>query len=417
MSALVLAIAALLGAAKETKPDFRLKPGAEGPNCLNCHTQFNEQLQKPFVHTPVRGQKCTGCHNPHASDHGKLLAEDKAKVCLTCHAQIVPAQAKSTHKPVDEGSCVSCHDPHASSNKFNLVKPAGALCAGCHQALADGAAKATVKHPPLEKQGCTACHQPHGSAKADRLLKAAVPALCATCHDTGKPAFTKAHMGYPVGKAQCTSCHDPHGSSQPGMLYDTVHKPVAARNCAQCHELATSRTPFATRRAGLDLCRTCHAEQVAVMLDKTTVHQPVVDEAACLNCHSPHASRQKALLAAPQLQTCGACHKDTIARQVQSPSKHKPIAEGSCTSCHDPHATNAVLLLGEKHKPASCAPCHEHMSHSSHPLGEKFKDPRNQNLTVNCLSCHRAHGTEYKHLLPYAKSTDLCTKCHEKFKR
>jgi predicted CXXCH cytochrome family protein len=201
------------------------------------------------------------------------------------------------------------------------------------------------------------------------------------------------------------------------MLYDGVHKPVQTRHCAQCHELPVAGQPLRTRRQGLELCRSCHAEKVAQMLDKASVHRPLLDPAACLSCHSPHASRQPALLAAPQLQTCGSCHADTIARQKLSPTKHKPVAEGRCTDCHDPHATDGALLLGEKHQPASCTPCHANMNHSSHPLGDQFKDPRNPNRTLDCLSCHRAHGTEHKHLLPAAKSTELCVQCHERFKR
>jgi predicted CXXCH cytochrome family protein len=410
----LLLIAALLGAGK---PDFKLKRGAEGANCLVCHNQFQEQLAKHFVHTPVKSKQCTGCHNPHAAEHGKLLDADRNRVCLTCHAEVVPAQARSEHKPVAEGKCVLCHDPHASSNQNQLLKAGAALCAGCHQQLADGAAKAKFPHAPLQKSGCVACHEPHGSAKASKLLKADVPALCVSCHKPSQPAFVKAHMSYPVGSKRCTSCHDPHGSNQPGMLYDTVHKPVLARDCAQCHELASSATPFATRRRGMDLCRGCHAEKVVQMLDKSAVHQPVIDRTSCLNCHSPHASAQKGLLKGPMLQVCGSCHADTLARQENSPAKHRPVAQGDCNSCHDPHATSAPLLLADKLKLVSCGPCHENMQHSSHPLGPKYTDPRNRNLTLNCLSCHRAHGTEYAHMIPYAKTNDLCTKCHQKFAR
>ena len=436
----LVAIALLLGAAapKKTAPkagssapaksaptksdrskknaELKLKAGAEGPLCLQCHVPFKEQLEKPFVHTPVKTRECIGCHSPHASRHGKLLAADKSSVCLTCHDKLLVKEPKSTHKPVAEGSCVSCHDPHASANKAQLVKAGTAHCAGCHPALTDGVAKATVKHPPLEKQGCTACHQPHDSGVATRLLKAEVPALCVNCHKADAK-LNKAHMGYPVGGARCTSCHDPHGSSQPGMLYDTVHKPVAAKNCGQCHGLATDPKPFLTRREGMDLCRSCHAEKVAQMLDKGAVHQPVIDQRACLNCHSPHASKTPSLLAGPMKTVCATCHADTIARQQHSPGKHPPVMDGNCTACHDPHGTNGTLLLADKLDLQKCAPCHEQMSHASHPIGTKFKDPRNKNLTVNCLSCHRAHGTEYKKLIPFAKSTDLCVTCHERFKR
>ena len=65
----------------------------------------------------------------------------------------------------------------------------------------------------------------------------------------------------------------------------------------------------------------------------------------------------------------------------------------------------------------TCGKCHDWLKHSSHPMGEKFADPRNKNLRLQCLSCHRSHGTEYKHLIPYPVTTELCTKCHEKFKR
>ncbi|MBS1151025.1 MAG: pccJ [Myxococcaceae bacterium] len=65
----------------------------------------------------------------------------------------------------------------------------------------------------------------------------------------------------------------------------------------------------------------------------------------------------------------------------------------------------------------SCATCHDPLKHMGHPMGAKAKDPRNPNLVVDCLSCHRSHGTEFKHLIPYATTSDLCVKCHEQFKR
>ena len=35
----------------------------------------------------------------------------------------------------------------------------------------------------------------------------------------------------------------------------------------------------------------------------------------------------------------------------------------------------------------------------------------------DCLSCHRVHATEYKHMVPFPTTTELCVKCHERFKR
>jgi predicted CXXCH cytochrome family protein len=114
---------------------------------------------------------------------------------------------------------------------------------------------------------------------------------------------------------------------------------------------------------------------------------------------------------------CGACHADTIRRQAGSPTKHPPIAEGECHQCHDPHGGSAPLLFVNASGIELCGQCHDWQKHSSHPIGDKVKDPRNANLTVQCTSCHRAHGTEYKHLIAFPATTALCTNCHDRFKR
>jgi predicted CXXCH cytochrome family protein len=114
---------------------------------------------------------------------------------------------------------------------------------------------------------------------------------------------------------------------------------------------------------------------------------------------------------------CGGCHADTIQRQELSPTKHKPINEGECTSCHDPHSSNAPLNFIKADRIELCGTCHDWQKHATHPIGVEKKDPRNKNLTLECMSCHRAHGTGAKHLLPYPKVTDLCTKCHEQYRR
>src|SRR6266568_540324 len=394
---------------------FKLKPGASGTVCLECHTtDIETQLKKPFVHTPVKSRDCIGCHNPHAAQHGKLLAEEPGKICASCHQDVVPAKAKSTHKPVSDG-CVTCHEPHASDFPSNLVKAQVALCAGCHKEIAEGAAKAKVKHRPVE-QGCATCHDPHGSATGTALLKGDVPGLCVKCHKTDRPTFLTKHAGYPVSGARCTSCHDPHGSDTRGMLYNTVHPPVARGLCSQCHEAASSPNRFRTKQAGINLCKTCHAQRVLQMMDQSRLHWATIEGAACLNCHNPHASKVKGLVKSNLVNVCGKCHADTVKRQERSPTKHKPITDGQCQKCHDPHGSPQALMLKGADRIDLCGTCHDWQKHSTHPIGAKFKDPRNPNLTLECLSCHRAHGTEYKHMMPYATTTDMCTKCHQNLK-
>lgn len=417
--ALLVAALAALGLPGPARPAnaHKLKSGAEGPLCLGCHPKFVDQLKQASVHTPVRSRQCTGCHSPHASQHGKLLADTVGRTCAKCHQEVVPRAAKSVHPPAAANDCATCHAPHASANANLLTKPPGELCGTCHGELVKAASAAKVKHQPLERTGCTACHDAHGSAVAPALLTKALPDLCVGCHKTDKPIFAKWHMGYAVGATRCTACHDPHGSSQKGMLYDDVHPPVAKGMCTQCHEAPGSAAGFTPKEHGGALCNRCHSQAVGTMLAKASVHQPVLEGDACITCHDPHASKQKRLLAAKSAVLCGRCHADTVKRHELSPTKHQPVGDGDCSTCHDPHGSDNPLLFAMASVTETCGQCHEWRSHSTHPLGEKVKDPRNRNLTVECLSCHRAHGTEFKRLMPFAQASDLCTKCHEQYKR
>ncbi|HEU4382186.1 MAG TPA: cytochrome c3 family protein [Anaeromyxobacteraceae bacterium] len=416
--ALVLfALAALASpaAAPAQASKFKLKAGAAGAVCLDCHGDFQDVLKKPFVHTPVKAKRCTDCHSPHASGFKKLLSAEGNRSCAGCHS-VVPDKALSTHKPVAEGTCMGCHEPHASAAKFNLKKPGNEMCSSCHKQVLEAAAKAKARHRPVE-QGCTTCHDPHGSAKGPSLLKQPLPALCTGCHKTDKPIFAKQHVGYGVAKSDCTSCHAPHGSKNRGMLADTVHAPVAKGMCNQCHEPAGTPGQLKTKAVGVQLCRGCHNQKVNAILDKGRVHVPVLEGIACLNCHAPHASSGKGLLRGGTLSVCGKCHGDTLRRQERSPSKHQPIEIGDCTSCHDPHSGNASLLFVGANVVDMCGSCHDWLKHSSHPMGEKAKDQRNRNLRLDCLSCHRAHGTEFKKMLLNATQSEMCVKCHKQYQR
>jgi predicted CXXCH cytochrome family protein len=395
---------------------FKLKPGAKGKNCLNCHDGFEEILKNPYVHTPVKTWECTGCHNPHASAHGKFLDADPKVICVRCHAKVFPVNPVSIHKVAADGGCVNCHDPHAAKYKFNLLKEGGALCGECHKALGERIAAVKFKHAPVEK-GCANCHDPHASATAGKLLKENVPALCLKCHDTEKINFQKQHMNFPMAGTRCTSCHNPHGSNQQGLLYDNVHNPFANRKCTQCHEGPSSPTPLKVKAGGFDLCRGCHSNMINEALAKNRLHWPLLDRNGCLNCHNPHASDQKALLAASMMDVCGRCHNDTISKLKTVKSKHPPVAEGTCMVCHSAHASDQVLLLNKPSVIDICGECHDWQKHSTHPIGDEVKDPRNGNLTITCLSCHRSHGTDNNKMLHSPTQTEMCTNCHKEFRR
>lgn len=404
------------GTALSAQNKFNLKPGAQGTICLTCHVTFKEKLSAPSVHTPVKRGECSACHNPHTSSHGRLLDADTDKVCFTCHAQIIPANAKSLHAVVAKGQCVLCHDPHSAKNKNNLKAAGTALCYGCHKEM--GATLASVKHrhPPVERD-CLNCHTPHASVGSEKLLRSDVTALCVRCHKTDKPIFARQHMNYPVAKSLCTSCHDPHGSNNAGFLYNTVHKPVAARMCGQCHEDPSSPNALQTKKTGFELCRTCHSTMVNETFAKSVLHWPVAGKNGCISCHSPHAAKEKGLLKEKTSVLCGTCHAGTLARLGKVKTQHQPVTEGQCTLCHAPHASDNTFFLVKSSTPDLCGTCHDWRKHSTHPLGDAVRDPRNTNLSVDCTSCHYAHGTDFKRILPYATITEQCVQCHEKYRR
>lgn len=404
-------------ASRETiESKFNLKPGAQQKVCLTCHPQFEDLLKKPSVHTPVKNPGCIACHSPHAANHAKQLSAEVSAICLTCHAKIMPKGARSAHKPALEGKCVQCHDPHASDNKNNLRKAGNDLCYDCHKEKGEEIKKVKFKHAPVE-QGCTNCHNPHAAPKAAALLKDQVPDLCKDCHDTKTAIFVKQHMNYPVANTRCTICHSVHGSNRAGLIYDTAHKPFANKSCNLCHEGPTAPNPLALKKKGFELCRGCHNNAINDMFSKNRLHWPVLGKEGCLNCHNPHASPQAGLLKTKPIPLCGGCHADTIQRQEKSVTKHEPIKDGQCMSCHVPHASDNAFLFIQASTVDLCATCHDWMKHSTHPVGEKVIDKRNKNLTVQCLSCHRAHGTEFKKMLPFGTVSELCTQCHAEYQR
>lgn len=398
------------------KDKFRLKPGATGKLCTTCHAGFQEKLKSRFVHTPVKTGNCSSCHNPHASDHGKLLDESTDKVCFKCHPTVVGEKAVSSHKVVLEGNCVLCHDPHASENKDNLLRAGNDLCFGCHSDMGEELAKYKFKHSPV-KGGCIRCHNPHSSSKASSLLSDKVPGLCLKCHKTDTPTFKNLHMNYPVAKADCTTCHNPHGSAKSAILYDRLHMPVANKMCNQCHEEPSSRDPFGLKNAGYEVCKGCHYDLVNDAFAKNRIHWPLVDRRGCINCHTPHASKNNALLREPAAKLCGNCHADTMDRHAKSGVKHQPVSEGMCTTCHASHASNDVFILKQSTVVSLCGACHDWQAHSTHPIGEKAVDPRNKNVTLQCLSCHRSHGTGFNSMLYYEATKDLCVQCHVSYRR
>lgn len=418
---IVCLISSLILVAPAYPNKFKLKTGAKGPLCLKCHENFKNTIKKRYVHPLLKKGDCTGCHVPHTSSHKNLLTIDTTKLCYECHKKILPENARSAHDVVVEGNCKTCHASHGSDNKFILTKSGSELCFDCHTDMNAELSKVRFKHKSVESgKGCLNCHNPHASARSVSLLEKEVPLLCTKCHKTGQQSFRRKHSNYPVAASNCNSCHNPHGSNQRGMVFDIAHASVAEGKCTECHRKAGSPAGLKTKKQTTQLCRECHKDMVEQAFDKNRVHWPLVDKVGCLHCHGPHATKQQKLLKGPIVNVCGNCHADTVELQewsIKNPKNEKlcePVKTGNCVACHSPHAANKVLLVSENSISVDiCGRCHEWDTHSTHPIGEKFVDLRDKNLTVTCLSCHRACGTANKpNMLTFDTTYELCIQCH-----
>ena len=413
--AVLFALALALPAIADDNP-YRLKPGATGTICLDCHVAIEETMELPHVHSPVKAGACSDCHNPHASEHGRLLMAEAGAICASCHADIIPEDARSVHAVILEEGCASCHDPHASKYKKGLTAPGNQLCLGCHTELAAKLNNTKFQHAPVADD-CMTCHNPHASTAADFLLTAAPSAICGECHDTEDATFVGRHMGYDVSESRCSSCHDPHGGQTSGMFLANVHAPLTRKMCNQCHMDPASRTALSTKKTGIEMCRSCHSKEINKILANDRIHWPVADQTACLNCHNPHASSEDALLAEPMTALCGSCH-ETTAKQIEtSLVRHAPVEEGDCSVCHSPHASDNPSLMPAASVEEVCAACHDWKTHSTHPIGIDFADQRNVNLTIGCLSCHEAHASQHKAFSLKNPGGDLCVECHQLIQR
>jgi DmsE family decaheme c-type cytochrome len=59
-----------------------IKAASVNEQCYTCHTE----KRGPFLweHAPVR-ENCLNCHNPHGSNHDKLLVAKMPYLCQRCH--------------------------------------------------------------------------------------------------------------------------------------------------------------------------------------------------------------------------------------------------------------------------------------------------------------------------------------------
>src|SRR5678816_629239 len=172
-AALVALCVATSAASKaDTNKPQRIKPAVATKDCTSgdCHGSL---LRRKVMHGPVAAQQCLDCHKyEDATQHrfNSLIGPNQG--CVHCHDMKLKSVV---HAPVQHGSCTTCHDPHGSDHpKVLRADPAKDLCLICHRGK-DDAAK-TFVHTALSGGSCSTCHESH-SAEQPQLLKQAAQTL------------------------------------------------------------------------------------------------------------------------------------------------------------------------------------------------------------------------------------------------
>lgn len=176
-------------------------------DCLACHAELKAQFaQAVCVHGPAAdGSGCTACHLQAHVDSSRPPRERQSELCLGCHNRSIEARDGRTlpdlasellkhpnhHGPVREGNCCACHQPHVSDHarlltgafapgfyvEFDLKQYA--LCFRCHNEDAVMKKSGTVLtgfragdlnlhwlHVNRDKgRTCRACHEVHASSR------------------------------------------------------------------------------------------------------------------------------------------------------------------------------------------------------------------------------------------------------------
>lgn len=110
----------------------QLKTETDLETCANCHQTVRAQMMRTSHH-PVREGKmaCASCHNPHDGSRPHMVkAESTNELCYTCHTE-KRGPFLFEHAPVRE-DCVACHQPHGTNHKRLLAQKLPNLCWNCH---------------------------------------------------------------------------------------------------------------------------------------------------------------------------------------------------------------------------------------------------------------------------------------------
>lgn len=146
----------------------QLRTAAEPDTCNRCHGAIRAQGLRTSHH-PVREglMTCSSCHDVHDASKPKLIRADWTnELCLQCHTE-KRGPFFWEHAPVRE-NCLNCHNPHGSNHDKLLVSQQPWLCQRCHlntrhpgtlYSNVNSAGEQTTASNRAVEHACKNCHQ------------------------------------------------------------------------------------------------------------------------------------------------------------------------------------------------------------------------------------------------------------------
>jgi len=75
----------------------QIAPVDEPAVCYECHVDISDLSNKAHVHGAFESGKCSDCHNPHASKHAAMLADNEADLCPVSAANVTCPMRRISH--------------------------------------------------------------------------------------------------------------------------------------------------------------------------------------------------------------------------------------------------------------------------------------------------------------------------------
>jgi len=196
---------------------------------------------------------CSACHTP--------LKGAEATNCIVCHANdddILQRQPTAFH--ADVGNCQACHSEHRGRHAEMTKMDHSALATIGRKQLQESAStdsEAAALLAWIKKSGPGGARPPHSDFVHPDLTTNERMLNCATCHQSDDRHFA-------LFGNDCSSCHE----STRWTLPEFRHPSASSKDCAQCHQAPPSHymmhfKMISAKVAGkphakVSECYTCH---------------------------------------------------------------------------------------------------------------------------------------------------------------